>query len=210
MKQHEMRERTIQKLMDVGIVLFAKYGYSNTSVDQIVQEAGLSKGAFYAHFATKEDFLMKVLQDGISFYFEDLRDLLTQENRDLVDEFIKFSVEMVVKVYEKGFSAVLLHSAMTCQYLPQVQKELTKQMEEWRTDLTQLFEAMKKEGLIGSPLDARTLATAGMALFNGYNVQHYIDDRIDIKEIINVFLELLQVQSLKDSILEDSNEREKP
>ncbi|MFC7442607.1 TetR/AcrR family transcriptional regulator [Laceyella putida] len=195
MKQQEMTERTIQKLMNAGIVLFSKYGYSNTSVDQIVKAAGLSKGAFYAHFPTKEAFLMKVLQDGISFYFEDLRELLTQENRDLVDEFIKFSVDMVVKVYEKGFSAVLLHSAMTCQYLPQVQQELTKQMEEWRTDLTRLFEAMKKEGLIGSPLDARTLATAGMALFNGYNVQHYIDDRIDIKEILKVFVELLQIRS---------------
>jgi TetR/AcrR family transcriptional regulator, transcriptional repressor for nem operon len=195
MKQQEMTERTIQKLMNAGIVLFSKYGYSNTSVDQIVKAAGLSKGAFYAHFPTKEAFLMKVLQDGISFYFEDLRELLTQENRDLVDEFIKFSVDMVVKVYDKGFSAVLLHSAMTCQYLPQVQQELTKQMEEWRTDLTRLFEAMKKEGLIGSPLDARTLATAGMALFNGYNVQHYIDDRIDIKEILKVFVELLHIRS---------------
>jgi TetR/AcrR family transcriptional repressor of nem operon len=194
MKHQEMSERTIQKLVDSGISLFAKYGYSNTSVDQIVKEAGMSKGAFYAHFATKEDFLMKVLRDGISFYFEDLRELLTQENRNLIDEFVKFSSDMVVKAYEKGFSAVLLHSAMTCQYLPQVQQELAKQMEEWRTDLSRLFEAMKKEGLIGSPLDARTLATAGMALFNGYNMQHYIDDRIDIMGTIKVFYELLQIQ----------------
>lgn len=194
MKQQEMAERTIKKLMDAGIALFAKYGYSNTSLDQIVKEAGLSKGAFYAHFLTKEDFLMKVLRDRISFYFEDLQELLTQENRDLINDFIKFSADMVVKAYSQGFSAVLLHSAMTCQYLPQVQQELAKQMEEWRTDLTRLFATMKQKGLIGSPLDARTLATAGMALFNGYNVQHYIDDRIDLKEILKVFVELLQVQ----------------
>ncbi|WP_246333870.1 TetR/AcrR family transcriptional regulator [Thermoactinomyces mirandus] len=47
MKHQEMSERTIQKLVDSGITLFAKYGYSNTSVDQIVKEAGMSKGAFY-------------------------------------------------------------------------------------------------------------------------------------------------------------------
>lgn len=199
MKQQEMTERTIKKLMDAGIALFAKYGYSNTSVDQIVKKAGMSKGAFYAHFPTKEAFLMKVLQDEIQFYFEDLRKLLVEEERDMIDEFIKFSAEMVVTVYEKGFSAVLLHSAMTCQYLPQVQQELIKQMEEWRNDLTQLFEAMKKKGLIGSPLDARTLANAGMALFNGYNMQHYIDDRIDIEEILPVFTELLQIKSPKNS-----------
>ncbi|WP_232336306.1 TetR/AcrR family transcriptional regulator [Thermoactinomyces sp. CICC 10522] len=66
MKHQEMTERTIRKLMDAGIVLFAKYGYSNTSINQIVKEAGLSKGAFYAHFPTKEDFLMKVLRHDLS------------------------------------------------------------------------------------------------------------------------------------------------
>ncbi|SFI84071.1 TetR/AcrR family transcriptional regulator [Thermoflavimicrobium dichotomicum] len=195
MKQHEMSERTIQKLVDSGIELFAKYGYSNTSVDQIVKKAGLSKGAFYAHFATKEDFLMKVLQDGFRFYFEDLKSALDKEDGNLVDDFIKFSADMVVKAYAQGFSAVLIHSAMTCQYLPKVQQELAEQMEAWRQDLIRYFESMKKAGLIGSPLDARTLATAGMALFNGYNMQHYIDDRIDLMETIKVFVELLQIRS---------------
>jgi hypothetical protein len=61
-------------------------------------------------------------------------------------------------------------------------------------DLTRLFEAMKKERLIGSPLDARTLATVGIALFAGYNMRHYIDNRIDIKEMLTIFVELLQIQ----------------
>ncbi|MBN2908092.1 TetR/AcrR family transcriptional regulator [Polycladomyces sp. WAk] len=197
MKKNEMSERTVKKLMDSGIALFAQYGYSNTSIDQIVKKAELSKGAFYAHFSTKEDFLMKILQDGINFYFEDLKSILDRKDRSLIDDFIKFSADMIHKTHSQGFSAVLLHSAMTCHYLPQVQQELSKQMEEWRNDLTQYFELVKKEGLIGSPLDARTLATAAMALFNGYNMQHYIDDRIDISEIISVFNELLQIQSPK-------------
>ncbi|WP_246333869.1 hypothetical protein [Thermoactinomyces mirandus] len=67
-------------------------------------------------------------------------------------------------------------------------------MEEWRQDLTRLFEVMKKEGIIGSPLDARTLATAAMALFNGYNMQHYIDKGIGLMGMIGVFYELLQVK----------------
>ncbi len=197
MKHQEMSEHTIQKLVNSGITLFAKYGYSNTSVDQIVRQAGMSKGAFYAHFKAKEEFLLKVLQDGIGFYFRELQELTAQENKNLVDNFIKYSTDMVDKTYEKGFSAVLLHSAMTCQYLPQVQQLLATQMEEWRQDLTRLFEVMQKEGIIGSPLDARKLATAAMALFNGYNMQHYIDEEINIMGMIEVFCELLQVKQLE-------------
>ncbi|MGA8942374.1 MAG: TetR/AcrR family transcriptional regulator [Thermoactinomyces sp.] len=194
MKHQEMSERTIQKLIDSGIRLFAKYGYSNTSVDQIVKEAGMSKGAFYAHFKTKEEFLIKVLQDGISFYFKELQELIGQENQNLLDGFFKASTDMVARTYEKGFSAVLLHSAMTCRYLPQVQQLLATQMKEWRQDLTRLFEVMQKEGIIGSPLDAEILATTAMALFNGFHMQHYIDEEIDLMGMIEVFYELLQVR----------------
>ncbi|KON66466.1 hypothetical protein AKG34_26290 [Peribacillus butanolivorans] len=67
-------------------------------------------------------------------------------------------------------------------------------MEEWRSFLTHFFQKMKEEGIVGSPLDARTLATAGMALFNGFNLQHFVDNRIQIQDMLSVFVELLQIQ----------------
>ncbi|KOP83893.1 hypothetical protein AMS60_02095 [Bacillus sp. FJAT-21945] len=67
-------------------------------------------------------------------------------------------------------------------------------MEEWRTFLTHFIQEMKNEGIVGSPLDARTLATAGMALFNGFNVQHFIDNRIQIEDAVPVIIELFQLQ----------------
>ncbi|MBD5797086.1 hypothetical protein BHU24_22235 [Bacillus pseudomycoides] len=67
-------------------------------------------------------------------------------------------------------------------------------MEEWRTFTTHFIQEMKNEGIIGSSLDARTLATAGMALFNGFNLQHFVDNRIQIQDMLSVFVELLQIQ----------------
>ncbi|KQU08698.1 hypothetical protein ASG65_28110 [Bacillus sp. Leaf13] len=69
-------------------------------------------------------------------------------------------------------------------------------MEEWRSFLTHFFQEMKDEGIVGSPLDARTLATASMALFNGYNLQHFVDEKIDPQGMVETFLELLQIQEL--------------
>ncbi|KEK23071.1 hypothetical protein BAGA_14680 [Bacillus gaemokensis] len=67
-------------------------------------------------------------------------------------------------------------------------------MEEWRTFTTHFIQEMKNEGIIGSSLDARILATAGMALFNGFNLQHFVDNRIQIQDMLSVFVELLQIQ----------------
>lgn len=67
-------------------------------------------------------------------------------------------------------------------------------MEEWRSFLTHFIQEMKNEGIVGSPLDARTLATAGMALFNGFNLRHFVDNRIQIQDTITVVIDLFQLQ----------------
>lgn len=43
------------ELLDVAQRLFALHGYDGTSVNQIISELGISKGAFYHYFSSKED-----------------------------------------------------------------------------------------------------------------------------------------------------------
>lgn len=43
--------------MRVGLELIAKNGLNNTSVNDIIEEAGVAKGTFYYYFTGKEDFL---------------------------------------------------------------------------------------------------------------------------------------------------------
>ena len=43
------------ELLDVAQRLFALHGYDGTSVSQIIVELGVSKGAFYHYFSSKED-----------------------------------------------------------------------------------------------------------------------------------------------------------
>ena len=46
-----------EEFLDLAEDLFARLGYEKTSVDRIVFEIGLSKGAFYHHFKSKSDLL---------------------------------------------------------------------------------------------------------------------------------------------------------
>lgn len=45
------------ELLDCAQRLFFEHGYDNTTVNDIIREAGLSKGAFYHHFTSKEALL---------------------------------------------------------------------------------------------------------------------------------------------------------
>lgn len=52
-RQLEARE-TRRRLFAAASALFAQQGYHETTIDQIVRQAGVAKGTFFLHFATKE------------------------------------------------------------------------------------------------------------------------------------------------------------
>jgi AcrR family transcriptional regulator len=46
-----------QRILDAAARLALRYGFDKTTVDDIAREAGISKGAVYLHFASKDDLL---------------------------------------------------------------------------------------------------------------------------------------------------------
>lgn len=53
--QSERRESTRGAIIDAATQLFAERGFEQTSVADILELAGISRGALYHHFAAKED-----------------------------------------------------------------------------------------------------------------------------------------------------------
>ncbi len=61
MSRNKYPEETVNLIIDVSLKLFLEKGYENTSVQDIINGlGGLSKGAIYHHFKSKEDILAAV------------------------------------------------------------------------------------------------------------------------------------------------------
>lgn len=56
-------QRTRDRLMAAARKVFAGEGYSLATVDDIAQAAGCSKGAYYFHFASKEEVLLALVDE---------------------------------------------------------------------------------------------------------------------------------------------------
>ena len=75
-KRRRSREQTRQRLLDAALQIFARNGFERATIDEIVREAGFSKGAFYVHFESKEDLFWEILRQRIEARKETLRQAL--------------------------------------------------------------------------------------------------------------------------------------
>lgn len=80
------------------IKLFSLNGYSGTSIKDIIEAAGASKGGLYNHFSSKEDLFYSVL--------ETAREIWREKNLDGIDE-IKSPVEKVLRLLDNFKSRYL-------------------------------------------------------------------------------------------------------
>lgn len=62
------REKTRQRILDAASVVFRAQGFQGASVDDVMAEAGLTAGGFYAHFRSKDELFaetfLRTLQQG--------------------------------------------------------------------------------------------------------------------------------------------------
>lgn len=73
------KEARRQQLLDAAITVFARKGYLETSVDDIIHEADVARGTFYLYFPGKKEIFLAV----IDHYFDLTSDLV---NRLMAEE----------------------------------------------------------------------------------------------------------------------------
>ena len=57
---------TKKRIFDTANQLFKKYGFQKVTVDSIVETAGVSKGAFYLHFESKNALIAQIISDSVN------------------------------------------------------------------------------------------------------------------------------------------------
>ncbi|WP_097026505.1 TetR/AcrR family transcriptional regulator [Clostridium peptidivorans] len=57
MARNKYPEETVKLILDVSLKLFMEKGYEKTTIQDIVNDLGMSKGAIYHHFKSKEEIM---------------------------------------------------------------------------------------------------------------------------------------------------------
>ena len=85
-----MKEKEII-IIEAAIKLFAGKGFSSTSINEIVTESGISKGAFYLYFKSKDALLYSIFD----YYSEQLRTKIFSYENEKIAPREKFSLQLL-------------------------------------------------------------------------------------------------------------------
>jgi AcrR family transcriptional regulator len=68
----EKQAHTRARLIDAAATVFARRGLHHASIDDVAEEAGFTKGAFYANFASKEELFLAMLDERFAARLEEI------------------------------------------------------------------------------------------------------------------------------------------
>lgn len=87
-KDGEVRK---QELLNAALDLFAEKGYDSTSINDIIEKVGVTKGAFYYYFKSKEQVLDELVEKFNEYDAQIFREVMA-ESTLAVDKLIKMHI----------------------------------------------------------------------------------------------------------------------
>lgn len=143
-KIEENKEEKEHKLLDSALKLFTEKGFKNTSIQDIVDKAGVAKGTFYLYFKDKydiQDFLIvrtskKLFNDAINKLeksnIKDYKDRVIFVIDYIIDEFIKnrlllsfISKNLSWGIYNDKISTFIDDSSLLSLFTKEIQESNT-------------------------------------------------------------------------------------
>ncbi len=86
----EHKAQTRQRIVAAAERSFKENGYSGIGVDGLAREAGVTSGAFYGHFASKEAAFGEAIEEGLSTLYSAIENVKQQHGNSWWPEFAQF------------------------------------------------------------------------------------------------------------------------
>ncbi len=87
-----------QNILNAARNEFSKVSFSESSINKIIKEAGISRGSFYMYFIDKEDLYETVIENQLKKNFKFLKDELVKNNGDIFKTYVNIYEILLKKV----------------------------------------------------------------------------------------------------------------
>lgn len=188
----QIRNEKKKIIQNVALELFANQGYAYTSISQIAQKAGISKGLMYNYFESKEDLLNTILGNFIEemiHYIDPNMDNEFSEDEalDFIDICFNLFIERREEMklfYQLGMQSQVANIFMTEKRLSQnfLKKEI-------------IADFFRKKGFAQPEMEVVSLVST----IKGFGLQYVLAPDIFPKEILIQYREYLKDRFIRNN-----------
>jgi AcrR family transcriptional regulator len=177
------RERRRQQILDAARRQFARNGFHQTSMQDVLQEAGLSAGALYRYFRSKEEIIAAIAADALAQVTAPMRQLAARQPPPPIDAVI----EQVLTNAEDlafgpdGFAYIAPQVWAEALHNAQLRELVQSKFAEVRGAVAGIVRAEQNVGRIPADADPDDVAGLLFGSLLGYVLQRVISRDVDAK-----------------------------
>ena len=185
---------TANRILRQAMRIFLEKGYHGTSIDDITQAAGLTKGALYWHFSSKEDLLKRMIEEFEKQFLDGLIHAVNGVRGDLLEKMGKFfsynaafsyyNRELCVSFTTLAAELVGAHHGM--------EPEFRRIYKKYQKFLSNLILQGKREKIFKKEMDEDLTALVIIAFHDGILLRWFMNmDKIDGEAYVNTFKKIM-------------------
>jgi AcrR family transcriptional regulator len=153
-------------LLQVAAEVFAERGYVETTMAELIARSGLTKGAFYFHFSSKDQLALAVIDEKQRQRVETVQTAISAESR-AVEKFRAIPLALVRLHRDDPSAFSVSRLTRDLAHVPDVTDTLRDHMRVWLGLLAGLIGQAQADGDLPRTIDARDLAAVLVAATDG-------------------------------------------
>jgi TetR/AcrR family transcriptional regulator, repressor for uid operon len=176
------------RILDAAELCFARSGFNRCTMQDICREAGVSPGALYVYFSSKEELIAGIVERDRTKLAAKLAEL--SDAPDLMSALSKLGEHYTI---EEPSHKHVLNIEIGCEATrnPAVGETFRSVDEFCRQNFEQIFERAKQAGKIAPTHDARTLAEVVSLLGDGLFWRRAVDPNFNAQKMLPVLVGLV-------------------
>jgi TetR/AcrR family transcriptional repressor of nem operon len=159
-------QATRASILQTAAAVFAERGYTDTTLAELIARSGLTKGAFYFHFASKEQLALAVLEEKQRQWLEFVRQRALDKPR-AIDQLLALGPALI-RLHRQdpgAYSAQRLSRDLA--RIPELAGTIRAQMRGWIDLVADIISRAQRDGDLPAQLDATALAAILVAATDG-------------------------------------------
>jgi AcrR family transcriptional regulator len=187
-------EETMLRILKQAMRLFLEKGYHGTSIEDITQAAGLTRGALYWHYKKKEDLLKKIIEEFEKRSLDGLIHSVREVKGGALDKFEKMLRYNAAFAYYNRELCVSF-TTLAVEFLGahhRIETKFRHIYEKYQNFLSDLILQGQKEKVFNKKINANLTALAIMAFHDGI-LLHWSMNRgkIDEKAFVETYRKII-------------------